>query len=103
MRAEARQRWRCLKAENAAFRVVTPAGLVSAPIDHFDSRLIEKATTEWQRVILIVHETFFSFDPYRQVGDVMLRARLVALVEAGRLLADGDPWDMRSTRVRLPG
>jgi hypothetical protein len=28
--------------------------------------------------------------------------RLVALVEEGKLLADGDPWDMRACRVRLP-
>lgn len=103
IRTEARHHWRRLKAESAPFRVVTPTGLVSAPIDHFDSRLIKKATTEWQRMNLIVHEVLFSFDPYRQVGDLMLLARLVALVEAGKLLADGDPWDMRSTRVRLPG
>ena len=41
-------------------------------------------------------------EPYMQVDDVMLLARLVALVEEGKLLADGDPWDMRACRVRLP-
>jgi hypothetical protein len=40
---------------------------------------------------------------YMQVGDMMLLARVVALVGEGKLLADGDPWDMRSCRVRLPG
>ena len=40
--------------------------------------------------------------PYMQVGDVMLLAHLVALVEERKLLADGDPWDMRACRVRLP-
>jgi hypothetical protein len=40
--------------------------------------------------------------PYMQVGDIMLLARLAALVEEGKLLADGDPWDMRACRVRLP-
>jgi hypothetical protein len=39
---------------------------------------------------------------YQQVGDVMLLVRLVALVAAGRLVADGDPWDMRTCRVWLP-
>ena len=38
-----------------------------------------------------------------QVGDLMLQARLVALVEAGKLMADGDPWDLRACLVRLPG
>jgi hypothetical protein len=32
----------------------------------------------------------------------MLHKRVVALVDEGRLLADGDPWDV-SSRIRLPG
>jgi hypothetical protein len=42
-------------------------------------------------------------EPYIQVGDLMLLTRVVALVEAGKLLADGDPSEMRSCRIRLPG
>ena len=41
-------------------------------------------------------------EPYMQVGDMMLRTRVVALVTEGKLLADGDPRGMRSCRVRLP-
>jgi hypothetical protein len=41
-------------------------------------------------------------EPYIQVGSAILLTRLVALVEEGKLLADGDPWDMRACRVRLP-
>ena len=41
-------------------------------------------------------------EPYIQVGDLTLMTRVVALVEAGKLLADGDPWDMRACRIRLP-
>jgi hypothetical protein len=33
----------------------------------------------------------------------MLLTRLVALVEAGRLEADGNPWEMQACRVRLMG
>jgi hypothetical protein len=44
----------------------------------------------------------YSSKPYYQVGDLMLLTRIVALVEAGKLLADGDPWDMRTCKVRLP-
>jgi hypothetical protein len=32
----------------------------------------------------------------------MLLARVVALIGEGKLLADGDPWDIFSCRVRLP-
>jgi hypothetical protein len=44
----------------------------------------------------------YNCEPYIQVGEVMLGTRVVALVGEGKLLADGDPWDMRSCRVRLP-
>ena len=34
---------------------------------------------------------------------MMLLARLVALVDEGKLLAAGDPWNPRWSEVRLPG
>jgi hypothetical protein len=55
----------------------------------------------WSRII---GETMaFADEPYIQVGDMILLARVAALVRGGKLLADGDPWDTRSSRVRLPG
>jgi hypothetical protein len=92
-----------LKGENAAFRVVTEAGLRSASIDHFDSLLLEQATEDWQRQArLIGFALAYDFERYFQSSDLMLHARVVALVEAGKLIAEGDPWDITS-RVRLPG
>jgi len=100
---EARQQWRRLKAENAPFRIVTSAGLVSAPLDHFDSLLMERVTGEWRKVARVVGDTMgYNSEPYWQVGDIMLLARVIALIGEGKLLADGDPWDMHSCRVRLP-
>ena len=100
---QASQSWRRLKAENAPYRVVTATGLVSAPIDYFDSSLLERATPEWKKVARVIGETMaFTDEPYIQTGDVMLLARLVVLVGEGELLADGDPRDMRASRVRLP-
>ena len=101
---EACRQWRRLRAENAPFRVVTPTGLVSAPVDHFDLLLLERATPEWRKIARVVGDTMgYNSEPYMQVGDMMLLARVVALVGEGKLLADGDPWDMRSCRMRLPG
>jgi hypothetical protein len=102
-REEARGHWRWLRVENAPFRVVTPTGLVSAPVDHFDPLLIERATPEWRKIARVVGDTMGNNFAYMQVGDMMMLARVVALVGEGKLLADGDPWDMRSCRVRLPG
>lgn len=101
-REEASRLWRQLQAENAPFRIVTEAGLASAPIDHFDDWILGSATAAWQAAARIVSNVLgLHGDPYRQVGDIMLWDRLVALVHDGRLLAHGDPSD-RSTPIRLP-
>ena len=100
---ESRRRWQRLQSENAPFRVVTESGLISAPADYFDPLLLSHATSDWQEIIYVVGHTLgASSEPYFQVGDLMLRARVVALVNEGRLLVDGDPWDGKR-HVRLPG
>jgi hypothetical protein len=91
-REDAAQRWRRLQSENAPFRIVTEAGLASAPADVFDAWLLKQATKKWRRSALIVGDTMrCNREPYVQVEDVMLRSRLAALCEQGRLLAHGDP------------
>jgi hypothetical protein len=85
-------------------RLAGPTGLTSAPIEHFDQLLVEQATSDWRKMAYIVGSAMGrSMDDYIQVGDTFLLGRAVALVEAGRLVAEGNPWDMRSCRVRLPG
>ena len=102
-REETRRHWRRLRSENAPFRVVTESGLVSAPIDYFDPLLLEQATAEWQKVARVIVNTIgYNSEPYFQVGELMLLARVVALVREGRLSSDGDPSDMAS-RIRLSG
>jgi len=77
--------------------------LVSAPLDHFDPLLMEQVTTEWRKVARVIGGMMgLNSEPYFQVGDMMLLARVIALIGEGKLLADGDPWDMHSCRVRLP-
>jgi hypothetical protein len=101
--AELRSQWQRLRQENAPFRIVTADGLVSAPVDFFDSMLLGQVTEEWLRAVAVIADTVgYNDEPYRQVGEVMLLTRVVALVEQGKLLADGDPWDMFTYRIRLP-
>jgi hypothetical protein len=103
LREESCRTWQRLKAENAPFRVVTAAGLASAPIDYFDQSLLERATAEWRTVGRVIGETMgYNCEPYIQVGDVMLKSRIVALVDEGKLFTTGDPRDIRS-QVRLSG
>ncbi|WP_297370654.1 DUF3658 domain-containing protein [Acidocella sp.] len=101
-RAELRANWRVLVQENSPVRVVGDAGLVSATEDHFDQMLLNKATTIWRKMARMVGGALVSDKVYGQVGDLMLLVRAVALVEQGRLLAKGNPWEMRACEVRLP-
>ncbi|MBR0663594.1 DUF1835 domain-containing protein [Roseomonas hellenica] len=102
-REDAAQRWRRLQSENAPFRIVTDAGLASAPADVFDAWILEQATKDWRGSLRVVHDAMgYNAEPYFQVGDVMLRRRLAALCEQGRLLAHGDTSNMWSCEVRLP-
>jgi hypothetical protein len=97
------EHWRKLKSENAPFRIVTKAGLVSALVEVFDDMILASATRDWRKAARVIGETMGrTMELYRQVGDVMLLARLVALVEAGKLIAHGDPRQMRRCEVRLP-
>ena len=100
---DAARLWQRLRTQNALLRIVTPTGLASAPIDHFDSTILAYAAKEWRKALFVIGSAMAHHcEPYMQVGDVMLLERLVALVEEGKLLADGDPWDVRACRVRLP-
>lgn len=103
-REEARSLWRRLRSENAPFRVVTPGGMESAPIDCFDHLLLKQAAPEWRKVARVVGDTIgHNSEPYWQVNELMLLTRIASLINAGKLLADGDPSEMHSCRVRLPG
>jgi hypothetical protein len=101
-RKESQRDWRRLRRENAPFRIVTETGLVSASIDYFDPLLLAQATSEWQSVARVVMATIgYDSEPYLQAGDLMLLTRIAALVGGGKLIADGNPWNM-SCRIRLP-
>jgi Protein of unknown function/Domain of unknown function (DUF1835) len=95
--------WSRLMTEDAPFRVVTPRGMESAPVDYFDHQLLEQADSEWRKINRVIGEAMVAnMEPYRQVGDWMLYVRLLALIEQGKLIADGDAHERFKCSVRLP-
>lgn len=103
-REEVARRWRTLKSENAPYRIVTEAGLVSAPVDVFDADLLAQATTEWRQTTQIVGHVMVQWmEPYIQVGDMVLFGRIDALIKAGKLIERGDAASRWEHFVRLPG
>jgi hypothetical protein len=92
-------RWEVLQRENTPFRVVRVGEVVSVTEDYFDAALLAEAGREPVLAARVVGGAMGRAPAENQVGDLMLIVRLVALVEAGRLLAEGDPWDIRACRV----
>ena len=65
-----------------------------AIFDYFDSLLTEQTAVEWRKVARIIGDALgANSSTYYQVGDIMLFARVVALIDQGKVLADGDPSD----------
>ena len=102
-RAQHLDLWRQLRSENAPLRVIEGRKLVSAPMSFFDSLLISFATNNWQRVARIVGQSLGSgMDDSLPVDDLLLRARISAMVESGRLEIRGrSAHDIFDSEVRL--
>ncbi|MGD3112070.1 DUF3658 domain-containing protein [Streptomyces sp. YGL11-2] len=84
-RRAAAEAWRRLKQENATFRIITPAGLASAPEDYYDAALLDTAGSKGTALGIVVGTVLAT----TKGGDSTLYWRIAKLVESGALLADG--------------
>ena len=99
-----RDLWQELRSENAPLRVIDGDRLVSAPISFFDTRLMSYVTNDWQKVAMVIGKTLAAEmdDEVLQVGDIVLAARIDALVKSGRLEMQGkSALEMHKSLVRL--
>jgi hypothetical protein len=104
-RNDYRSSWQQLRDENAPFRVLDGRRLVSAPMTFFDTSLMSFVTDNWRKVAFVVAHALHSQmdDGISQTGDLVLAARVQALVETGQLELQGtSALEMRSSEVRLP-
>jgi Protein of unknown function len=95
--------WRQLRGENAPLRILRNEQLQSAPITHFDALAYACASEQWLTVERVVAQALVdAWDENGiQTSDVVLAARMRALVEAGRLQCRGDPDDWRNCEIRI--
>jgi Protein of unknown function/Domain of unknown function (DUF1835) len=103
-RAQYRELWQRLRAENAPLRVLNDGELTSAPLSFFDPLLLACARSEWRKTALIVGEALYESweGSVFQVGDLILSARARTLAEAGHLEFRGDLSDIHNSELRLP-
>jgi hypothetical protein len=101
--------WRRLRAENAALRVMTDAGLASAPITHFDDVIRSFVTADWQKCNKVIANVLGKLRDgrYQPPGsDDVLFGRLLALMDDERIEGESteEYWSMQTSRVRrVPG
>jgi hypothetical protein len=95
--------WERLRRENAPLRAFKDGELASAPISHFDPLLLSHAESGWRKTAWVVGSALTDFwdSNLLQTGDLLLFARVRALVEAGMLEAQGDISDIHRSEVRL--
>jgi hypothetical protein len=103
-RDDYRQMWDQLRAENAPLRIIRGARLQSAPITAFDELLLSSADERWLKTARVIGKAMAESwdDDGIQVDDLVLGARVQALVEAGHLDGRGDLSDWHHSEVRLP-
>jgi len=96
--------WQALVRQNTALRVIEGDELVSAPITYFDDLLLSWTTHQWRKMFRIFLETYCGFKEQglHQAGDLLIHARLRALVSRGALDVVGDPSRMEYCEVRWP-
>jgi hypothetical protein len=99
-RAAARATWKALRHENAALRVMSPAGLISAPLDHYDAMILSLVGEEWVRGARLVGQLLGSLHP--QTSDFLLWARICDLVDGRALEGRGELESYRDSWVRKP-
>ncbi|MFI6999213.1 DUF3658 domain-containing protein [Nocardia sp. NPDC050175] len=96
-RDELARSWTALQADNAAFRVMSAAGLRSVPLDYFDRDLLDHIHAHPTPIGLVIAETM-AVQSY-PVMDYVLQQRLIDLIDVGRIAADGDPTIASQCRV----
>ena len=99
-RRDYRAEWARLRAENAPLRVIEADRLVSAPIGHFDPLIMSYVTHDWRKAARVVGDVLGG-QTYHQIGEIVVIARLWALVEARRLEVRGEIGNVRRSDVRI--
>jgi hypothetical protein len=73
-------------------------------IAHIDSLLLSNVTMNWRKAARIVGSVFIQLvdEGLAQTGDMILFARLRALIKAGLIVANGNTNHVHLCEVRLP-
>lgn len=88
-------------ARGDLLRLVDGDRIVSASSDHFDAYVLSFANPEWERAVRIIGNCLGHREDENMIGDAFFEWRLRALIQGGKLEAQGDLSHMRGYQVRL--
>ena len=104
--------WDRLRSDNAPFRILSSAGLASAPLDVFDEQIVRFIDDDWGKaghavghfLYASAYESFCSAGVH-QTGDMVAIARIATLIQAGKIEGRGNPYELKTCEVRkrVPG
>jgi hypothetical protein len=99
--------WDRLRSENAPFRILSSAGLASAPLDVFDAQILSFIEDDWGKAALAVGHFLYASDyegfcpeGVHQTSDMVAIARIAALIESGKIEGRGNPYELQTCTVR---
>jgi hypothetical protein len=80
-------------------------GLTASDISAIDAALLQHSSGSWQKVAMVVIGAMYAYpDRYEDIPDHYYGRRVLELVRAGHLEAQGNVVNMRGSEVRLsPG
>ncbi len=95
--------WNKLTTENAMVRILEGGKKIASREDQFyDAEILKNITGEWQKASRVLQNTLNRMKV--KTGDVFLMWRIRTLIEAGRIVTEGDVHkDWKSFDVKLPG
>lgn len=72
-------------------------------IAEIEEVLIKNSSSQWRKIARVVAETMMELEPkYKDFSDLFYGQMVVNLIKKGKLVSQGDIYQMRFSEVKLP-
>jgi hypothetical protein len=91
----------CIRDAAHLLRRWVDGRIITVPTAHYDPLLLAACSRDWLPAARVVGNAMARCDPHNRISDLFFCSRLQVLIDAGRVVADGDRPRMRDYAVRL--
>jgi hypothetical protein len=89
-----------IRDETGLLRRWQQGKVIGIPVDHFDGLLLQACSAEWVPAARVIGKAMGHCDPANSLSDLFFNTRLLALITAGKIQADGPQSSIRHYAVR---